>query len=505
MKNFSKVISCFLTAAILCSIAVTAPVSAATLKKPSGFKAVNTQKGVKLSWKSVSGAKKYIVSRRLSSAKKFKALKSVKLHTFIDTSAKAGKKYVYNVAAVSGNTKAVTKGKTIIRLKTPGSFTVKLISDIEDEDDLQFGAFYSAKLTWKKVKGAKRYEIRRSTITGSSISTYKTIGYSKSTSFVDYSTRSGSYYKYKIRALNGKKFKSAFTKATAKKGYLEAPYAYAEVTSSYKGVRVSWEGCTGAKGYKLYKSTDKGKTYKLLKDSKSFKKADGDYYYDDNDVTVGNVYYYYVQSYNAKMTSKLSDSNKVFIQYKDYDLIVEEGEAKSSQELSHMYTYIQAAAKAYEIDMDMKLSSEDESIVTVDAKQAGDGSYNVSVTGVRAGYANIILTVSSNGVTETQKIRVKVSAEPVYDVVLKKGETDRIYDFGDNASGNATIYSEEGLKISVTSGNTDVVRVNNPNSMNFTLTGVSAGEAMINIKITAEMENTEQTLVNQSYSVLVKE
>lgn len=499
MRKISKFLSCILAAAVLLSVVLITPVSAAKLKKPS-VKIENTDSGVKLSWRSVKGAKKYIVSRKLSNAKKLTAIKTVRLHSFIDKKAKSGKKYTYTVTAVGSGKKTASKGKSILCLNTPKNLKVKFVGVSDDEDDLELESWYSAKLSWKKVKGAKRYEIQRVKITGSNIGLYKKIGYSSSTSFMDDDVLSGSYYKYKIRAVNGKD-KSAFTAATKKNGFLEPVYLYVGSASDYSAVKISWMGSAGADGYKLYKSTDRGKTYTLLKNSKTFKKSDGDYYYDDNDVKVGNYYYYYIEAYNSKMTS--DKSNKASLYFKDYDAVVEKGKSKTETELSQVYNSIKYAAQ-FGVDIKAEFSSDDESIAKVEVVENDDKSYNVTVTGVTEGYTYIRVTLSANGQSETLKKRIKVSAQPVYDITLKKGETDKIYELNGDG-GSLDNYDDSFLNVNVTSGNTDIVKVNNPSSKDFSLTGVSAGKTEISVKIFMEVENIEQTIMNQTFSVLVTE
>ncbi|MCH5299535.1 MAG: hypothetical protein J1E96_07220 [Ruminococcus sp.] len=183
MKTLTKIFSVMSAVALLAAF----PISTSAKAKLS-LKAENKDSGIKLSWNKTASTKKFTVLRK-EGKKKFKTLKKLKgKFTFTDKTAKAGKKYTYKI--VSGKT--VSK-KTLIRLKTPT--ITKLVSD---EQGLH--------LTWKKIKGAKKYEIYSAT-TGK----YKKIATVKTNALLDSSTKTEQTYKYKVRAVNGFS-KSAFSK-----------------------------------------------------------------------------------------------------------------------------------------------------------------------------------------------------------------------------------------------------------------------------------------------------
>ncbi len=373
------------------------------------------------------------------------------------------------------------------------------MADLSDNEEDTYGAYSTAYLSWNKVKGASSYEIQRVTITNGSVGLYKKLGCFKSTSFTDYGVRSGSYYRYKIRALNGK-YNSAYTAPSAKKGYLETPYIRLEaIKPSYEGIRVRWLGCDGAKAYKLYKSTDNAESYTLIKDSDSFDEIDFDYSYDDLDVKVGEKYYYYLQAYNNEMTSQIS--NNASMAFKDYDIIVQAGKSENNEHLSKLYSYAAAMAEGYGTKLDSEFKSDDENIVTISIEKESDNYYAVNVNGVSEGYTYVqfVSDISAN-----TKFRVKVCKEPVYDITLKKGETERIEElYGEE--GALFYYDDDILEVDVTSDNTDVLTVNDPNSKNFTLTGVKSGEAEVKVKIRFIKEELDIPIIDRTYSVLVVE
>ena len=116
-------------------------------------------------------------------------------------------------------------------------------------------------MTFKKVSGAKEYEIYRSTKEKSG---YKKIGKTKSTGYWDKSTKKGRTYYYKIKA-KGKTSaqNSLLSKEYAKVKVLAAPTVKGSAAKS--GIVVTWKKVTGARGYKIYLSSQKGKDYKVVK------------------------------------------------------------------------------------------------------------------------------------------------------------------------------------------------------------------------------------------------
>lgn len=83
--------------------------------------------------------------------------------------------------------------------KKPGRVTIKKVKTVNES---------TIKVTWKKTKNAKKYQVYRSTSKNGS---YKLVKTTKATSFKNTGLFAGTKYYYKIRAINGKK-KGAFSK-----------------------------------------------------------------------------------------------------------------------------------------------------------------------------------------------------------------------------------------------------------------------------------------------------
>ncbi len=378
-----------------------------------------------------------------------------------------------SVPAVSAKTKSA---KT---LKKPTKLKAKMLTDFEVMND---GSHTPVSLSWKKVKNAKKYEIYRAKLNSNGKGKFKKLKAVKKNAYTDKTVKGGTYYKYKVRAVNGKK-KSKFSAATSKIGSIYQPIIEAELNENCTAVKVGWTKCGGAIAYKLYKSTDKGKSYKLLKNSASFKKQEGAYYYEDTSVKQGGHYFYYVVAYNSVMKSKKSEAARII--FKDYQFAVQVGDTKDDA----LGPNLSALGSLLTVE------SEDESILKAKIDQDATGTYKLYLTGVKAGYTYIKITDTENLGTFDTRYRVKVSDEPVYDFTLKKGESTGLYDldvYKIVADLYKTISSKITVKLSVTSNDESIVSVKNPSSFNCEIVGESSGEVLVKAKLKVSAEGQSQ-------------
>ena len=447
-----KTISIGLSAAVAASVLMTGGVSAsaASVKAPVSLKAANTSTGVKPTWKAGKGAKKYVVKRKISTAKKYTALKTTTKLTFTDKTAKAGKTYTYSVASVNGkSTKAATK--KIVRLAAPASVTAKVVkAEYGDE----------VKISWKKSTGAKGYNVYRAEVSGTKVGKYESLSYSNTTSTTDYVSESGKTYKYKVTAVKGS-YQSAMSAASAKLLYLEPVYTpTVSLNEDRTALKVSWNKTNGAKGYKVYRSDDGGK-FKLVSDSASYAKetVDGSisYIYTDTDLVYGSTYSYYVIAYNGSAKSLNAYDASEGTKFTEYDYAIQVGESNS---------FFSAYKLIYEIlGAEFAPSSSNEEVFTVKVEDS-----SVVLNGVSAGDADLIFGNDPFGMGADMKLRIRVSEEPVYDVTLKAGESRSL-------SGGEVMNFSLDNSISITSDNEEVVTITDGK-----LNAVSEGAAKVNVK-----------------------
>ena len=142
----------------------------------------------KLSWKAVSGAKKYWIYRS-TDGKNFKYWDSTTMTSYTNSGAASGTKYYYRVKAV-----AVVNGKNVV---SANSSTKSLFTSLAKPSVSITTSNGKPKLTWKAVTGADKYYIYRST-------DGKTFSYWDSTtktSYVNSGAKKNTKYYYKVKAV----------------------------------------------------------------------------------------------------------------------------------------------------------------------------------------------------------------------------------------------------------------------------------------------------------------
>ena len=209
---------------MVCGISVPTVSAVSKLARPQSVsvKLVSTKKA-KISWKRVSGAKKYQVY--YSTGGSYKKLKTTSSKSVSHSGLKAGKTYRYKVKAVRGSKKS--SYSSVEKQKTLGNNKIKVKTKVSG---------VKVTVRWNSVKNASGYYLYRKSSGGS----YKKLADTKDRIFKDTSLTSlGKKYVYKVVPYikdSGKKIKGAAgkkTATTAKSAYLldimepyEKPYYY---------------------------------------------------------------------------------------------------------------------------------------------------------------------------------------------------------------------------------------------------------------------------------------
>lgn len=158
------------------------------LMEPSRVTGVKASKqttnSIKISWKKVTGAKSYIVSRYNNSKEKWEKITTTKKTSYVDKKKKAATKYKYRVTAVN-SAGSGSASKSMITATQPVKPTISL---------KQSGK--KVKLSWKKFK-ADKIEIFMKTGNGK----YKKISTKpgKNTSYTKSKLKKGTKYRFRIR------------------------------------------------------------------------------------------------------------------------------------------------------------------------------------------------------------------------------------------------------------------------------------------------------------------
>ena len=246
---------------------------------------------IKLSWNAVSGAKEYRVYRSTSKTGTYKRLTTVTGTSVTNSSAVAGTQYYYYVVAVDANGVASEKSDIVTRTCDLPRPELK-ISVVASTGKL--------KLRWDAVDGATKYEVYRSTDGGK---TYKLLSTTTGTSLTNTSITAGNKYYYKVKAIHSNSSaNSAFSSAKYGTCDLPRPELKISVVASTGKLKLRWDAVDGATKYEVYRSTDGGKTYKLLSTTTGTSLT-------NTSITAGNKYYYKVKAIHSNSSANSAFSS----------------------------------------------------------------------------------------------------------------------------------------------------------------------------------------------------
>ena len=256
------------------------------------FEVEATVKGVKISWEKVTGAKEYKISRKVKGGSwKTVTTVSSKKTSYTDTGATSGKKVYYRVTAVNGSYSSAYDEHSLYYLATP-EVSIKNIST-------------GVRVSWDKVAGATSYDIY---CKAGSAKKWKKIATTKKDAYTDKSVKSGTTYKYCVRAVNSTDKSEYGSSSYEKIRFLSAP-KLDKIKSTKKGVVIYWDDVKGADGYIIYRKSGSGsyKKYATV-DGKSTVN------YTDKKAKKGTTYSYRVyakyKSYKSSYVSNLSIKDK---------------------------------------------------------------------------------------------------------------------------------------------------------------------------------------------------
>ncbi|MBQ8860087.1 MAG: hypothetical protein IJ015_01955 [Ruminococcus sp.] len=204
--------------------------------------------GHKISWEALDSAYRYRLFVKRDDNSSWKAIATTKELSYVYTGLENNKEYVYTVRAVDENgafSSSYNKdGWSFTYLESPK------LSSLSSEND-------GLKLSWKKVEGAKNYKVY--VRTGNS---WKALGYTTTTNFLDKNVVSGKSYRYTVRCVT--EDTKAFASYCDTKGITKMYVATPEITkveNVANGAKVSWNKVAGASKYKLfYKNGSSWKT-----------------------------------------------------------------------------------------------------------------------------------------------------------------------------------------------------------------------------------------------------
>lgn len=142
----------------------------------------------------------------------------------------------------------------------------------------------SVKISWKKTKNAKKYQIFRAP---DKRGVYRKIKTTTELSFTNAGLTTGKTYYYKVRGVNGlKKGKLSDTKYTAPK---LSKVSITEVAKGENSITLTWQKVAGTTEYRIYRSSTEDGPYTNIAST-------GEISYTDEELTRNTEYYYKVRA-----------------------------------------------------------------------------------------------------------------------------------------------------------------------------------------------------------------
>lgn len=283
--------------------------SAKTLAKTkiTGITSSN-EEVLKISWKKVSGAKGYIISRSTSKNSGYKKIDTVTGKTsYSDDTVKAGKTYYYKVEAynVNSGTKGYGGASDAVAGKTAKRTKITSIVSTNEK---------TLTIKWNKITGAYGYRIKRSTDEDGTYKVVKTIKSGNTTSYKDTSVKAGKTYYYTVETMvkTGDNIcysgdSASMEGRTAKKAKIK--YA---VSNGSNQIEVNWGAVSGAYGYRIKRSTSKNGTYKVV----ATLKGKNNTTYQDKKLKTAKTYYYKIETINKVNGKKGYSGNSAAVSAK---------------------------------------------------------------------------------------------------------------------------------------------------------------------------------------------
>lgn len=265
---------------------------------------------LKISWKKVSGAKGYIISRSTKKDSGYSEIDTVsgeKTTSYTDDTVKAGKTYYYKVEAynVNSGTKGYGGASDAVAGKTAKRTKITSIVSTNEK---------TLTIKWNKITGAYGYRIKRSTDEDGTYKVVKTIKSGNTTSYKDTSVKAGKTYYYTVETMvkTGDNIcysgdSASMEGRTAKKAKIK--YA---VSNGSNQIEVNWGAVRGAYGYRIKRSTSKNGIYKVV----ATLKGKNNTTYQDKKLKTAKTYYYKIETINKVNGKKGYSGNSAAVSAK---------------------------------------------------------------------------------------------------------------------------------------------------------------------------------------------
>ena len=182
----------------------------------------------------------------------------------------------------------------LAEIKTDAELTTAELKAASTTASVKAADYKTAKITWKAVDNADKYQVYRSTSKNSGYSRIATVS---GKSLTDAKLKTGKTYYYKVRGYAKIKDTDVYSKYSAVKSVKTSlgKVSSLKLETGKAKATVKWSKVKGASGYKIYRSTKKSSGFKCVKTVKSGTTVK----YVNKNLKKGQDYYYKVRAYRT--------------------------------------------------------------------------------------------------------------------------------------------------------------------------------------------------------------
>ncbi len=248
---------------------------------------------IKINWETVDGASKYYIYRKVGSSGSYKYLASTTRTSYTNSSTEPGTTYYYKVKAIGED--GITSEYSNVSYRTCDlPRPVVTLSSVYSSGKI--------KLSWKKIDGAEKYYVYRST---SENGEFKYLGSTGNTSYTNSSAVAGVTYYYKVKAVHEKSAaNSALSYVKSRTCDLPRPVVKASNVASTGKIKLTWDAVSGAQKYYVYRATSEDGEYKYVTSTTGTS-------FTNTATTAGRTYYYRVKAIHANSAANSAKSTVV--------------------------------------------------------------------------------------------------------------------------------------------------------------------------------------------------
>ncbi len=225
--------------------------TATYIATPQITKVENVAKGTKVTWNKVEGAYKYRLFYKREDGKGWKTITNTTSTSYTHQPLENGAKFTYTVRVLNAYNQYCSGYNSDGVDNTFLSYPV--LSSVQSTND-------GLKVSWKKVEGATDYKVYVKQSNG-----WKALGFTKETSFVDTTAKSGTLCTYTVRCVSAdhKEFTSYFDSKGKSGKYIATPQI-SKVENTANGAKVTWNKVDGIDKYRLFYKLEDGSGWKTI-------------------------------------------------------------------------------------------------------------------------------------------------------------------------------------------------------------------------------------------------